>query len=177
MHRIPVFYDFEASAPEAGYPIEVGWAFFDPEKDAIASAGFLIRPTPEWKTELQWDETAETVHGITQHELARDGRSPFEIARRMNAALAGRELFSDSTSDEFWLRQMFEAAGEEPVFVIRRTDANVLFDEIVVRTGLDESSYAALRVRADQIAPHTHRAKEDARGLAVLWHMLALRSR
>jgi hypothetical protein len=45
-------------------------------------------------------------------QLVSHGRPPFEIARRMNEVLAGRELFADAPADdERWLRIIFDEAG------------------------------------------------------------------
>jgi hypothetical protein len=60
----------------------------------------------------------------------------------MNMALGGRELFSDAPQDEAWLRLLFDAAGCEPSFTIRRTDARVLISHAAADRGLDEAAYA-----------------------------------
>src|SRR5260221_1777642 len=93
----PVFYDCEAS-------------------DAPA----------EWPVKESWDRAAERLHGITLSQLSREGRPAWEVAWRMNAVLSERELFSDALQYEAWLRLLFDAAGLDPAFTVRRTDARVL---------------------------------------------------
>jgi hypothetical protein len=114
------------------------------------------------------------LHGIAFERLQQDGRPAWEVAQRVNAALSGRELFSDAPQDEAWLRLLFDAAGCEPDFTIRRTDARVLISQAAVHSGLDEAAYAHAERLAIEIAPRRHRAEADARHLAVLWHIVAL---
>jgi hypothetical protein len=169
----PVFYDCEASDLE-GYPIEVGWAFTDPATGALVSESHLIKPPAEWPVKESWDRAAERLHGIALAQLWREGRAVWEVAQRMNAVLGGRELFSDAPQDEAWLRLLFDAAGCEPGFTIRRTDARVLISQAAVHSGLDEAAYAHAERLAIEMAPRRHRAEADARHLAVLWHIVAL---
>ncbi len=170
---IPVFYDCEASGVE-GYPIEIGWASLDPETGTVVSESHLIRPPEDWPVKESWDRAAERLHGITLPQLRLEGRPVWEIARRMNAALDGRELFSDASQDEAWLRLLFDAAGLEPTFIIRRTDARVLISQVAGDRGFDEAAYARAKAKAMDLAPRRHRAEPDARHLAVLWNMIAL---
>jgi DNA polymerase III epsilon subunit-like protein len=163
----PVFYDCEASGLH-GVPIEIGWAFSEND-GLIVSEGHLIRPPARWKLARVWDEEAEALHGISQAELARSGKPPFVIARRMNAALAGRELFSDSPFDEAWLRKLLDEAGENAAFTIRRTSAEVLIEQRAAELGLGEHQLADIAAEAERTAPRTHRAEADARHLARLW--------
>jgi hypothetical protein len=169
----PVFYDCEASDLE-GYPIEVGWAFTDLGTRALVSESHLIKPPAEWPVKESWDRAAERLHGIALAQLWRDGRPVWEVARRMNAVLAGQELFSDAPQDETWLRLLFDAAGFEPTFIIRRTDARILISQAAADRGLDEAAYARAKALAAEMAPRRHRAEADARHLAVLWHIVAL---
>jgi hypothetical protein len=169
---IPVFYDCEASDVE-GYPIEIGWAFTDPETGTVVSESHLIRPPEGWPVKESWDRAAERLHGITLSRLRLDGRPVWEIARRMNAALEGRELFSDAPQDEAWLRLLFDAAGLEPTFIVRRTDARALISRVADDRGLDEAAYARAKTKVADLAPRRHRAEADARHLAVLWNIIA----
>jgi hypothetical protein len=92
----------------------------------------------------------------------------------MNEVLAGRELYSDDpVDDERWLRIIFEEAGPDPAFTIRRTLADVLITQLAVKLGWDSASYEAAKAEADHISPRTHRAEADARHLAVLWRMIS----
>jgi hypothetical protein len=167
---MPVFYDCEASGLD-GLPIEIGWAFVD-SNNAIQSEGHLIKAPPSWNLARVWDPQAEALHGITPVQLAALGELPFRIVRRMNDALAGRELFSDSPMDETWLMRMFDEAGDHPAFIIRRTDANVLIAEHATQFGWEGRSLERVRDEALQLAPRMHRAEADARHLAQLWLMV-----
>jgi hypothetical protein len=87
----------------------------------------------------------------------------------MNETLCGSELFADSPFDEPWLQQLFDAAGIEAEFLVRRTDPAVL---IGARAG-DRAIYAEAKRKALRMAPPNHRAEADARHWAVLWAMIA----
>jgi len=169
----PVFYDCEASGLE-GYPIEVGWAFTDPGTGALVSESQLIKPPEEWPVKESWDRAAERLHGIALDQLRREGRPVWEVARRMNTALSGLELFSDAPQDEAWLRLLFDAAGFEPTFTIRRKDARVEISQAAADCGLDEAAYACAKALATEMAPRRHRAEADARHLALLWNIVVL---
>ena len=164
----PVFYDIEASGLD-GFPIEIGWARADLASDTILSEGHLIRPPVDWDVSVTWDASAATRHRIPLDELWRTGKPAFEIARRMNDTLHGSELFADSPFDESWLQQLFDAAGLEPEFVVRRTDAAVLIKALAG----DRAVYADAKRQALRLAPPIHRAEADARHWAVLWAMVA----
>jgi hypothetical protein len=163
----PVFYDCEASDFE-GFPIEIGWAFIDLETGVVVSESHLIQPPESWPVKESWDRAAERLHGITLAQLECEGRPVWEVATRMNAALRGRELYSDAPQDENWLRLLFEAAGLEPAFTIRKVDARILIAQSAVNRGLDEATYARAKAQAAELAPRRHRAEADARHLAVL---------
>jgi hypothetical protein len=164
----PVFYDIEASALD-GFPIEIGWARVDAASGAILSEGHLIRPHADWDVRGTWDRSAAARHRIALEELWCDGRPVFEIGRRMNAVLRGSELFADSPFDESWLSQLFDAAGIDPVFTVRRTDPAVLIE----RLAGDRAIYADAKRQALRVSPPQHRAEADARHWAVLWAMVA----
>jgi hypothetical protein len=135
----------------------------------ILSEGHLIRPPPDWDVRGTWDPSAASRHRIALDELWRDGRPVLDIARRMNESLGGNELFADSPFDEPWLQQLFDAAGIEAEFLVRRTDPAVL---IGARAG-DRAIYAEAKRKALRMAPPNHRAEADARHWAVLWAMIA----
>ena len=114
MSDVPVFYDCEASCI-GGLPIEIGWAFIDTSTGEIQSESHLVKPPLHWDMQPVWDPDAEKLHGISLEQLHAQGRPPFEVARRMNEVLAGRELFSDAPADdERWLRIIFDEAGFDP---------------------------------------------------------------
>jgi hypothetical protein len=166
--RVPVFYDIEASSLE-GFPIEIGWARADLASGTILSEGHLIRPPSDWDVRGVWDPSAASRHRIAIDELWRAGRPVLEIARRMNESLGGSELFADSPFDEAWLSHLFDAAGLEPEFSLRRTDPAVL----IGRLATNRANYAQAKRQALRIAPQNHRAEADARHWAVLWAMIS----
>jgi hypothetical protein len=167
----PVFYDCEASSLE-GLPIEIGWAFLNPQNGQIQSESHLIRPPANWDLLSVWDPEAEAFHHISIKQLMAEGRPPLEIACRMNLVLAGSELFSDDSKDEIWLRQMFDEAACDPAFMICKTNAGALTDQVAHERGWDAARYEAAKQEAVRAAPHIHRAEADARYWAVLWSIL-----
>jgi hypothetical protein len=171
--NVPVFYDCEASCI-GGLPIEIGWASLDTSTDEIQSESHLVKPPSHWDLDPVWDPDAEKLHQISRHQLIAHGRTPFEIARRMNESLAGRELFSDAPADdERWLRIIFDEAGLAPAFTIRRVHANVLTADLAAKLGWDSIAYEAAKAEAACISPKTHRAEADARHLAVFWQLIS----
>ena len=164
----PVFYDCEASGLD-GMPIEIGWAWFDTEYDLLHSEAHLIRPATDWLIEDVWDPKAEALHGIGLDQLRKVGTPPHVVAARMNKALVGRELFSDSLMDENWLGQVFDEAGFEPDFIIRRTYAQVLCQRVAAERGLNGVALGNIFADAGRVSPRTHRAEADAKFWATVW--------
>lgn len=103
-NSLPAIIDLEASGFGRGsYPIEVGFAL----EDRLVYS-FLVKPAPGWD---HWSEEAAQVHGITRAQLQREGKSPREIALRMNEMLYGKVLYSDAWSfDSSWLARLFDEA-------------------------------------------------------------------
>ena len=97
--KAPVFYDCEASNV-GGLPIEIGWAFADLVSGETTSESHLIKPPPNWDLGPVWDLDAEKLHKVTREEFYAHGRTPVEIAGRMNKALAGRGLPSSAAGTE-----------------------------------------------------------------------------
>jgi len=169
---IPVFYDCEATSI-GGMPIEIGWA--DPYTESIRSEARLIRPPAHWDIESLWDTSAENLHNISRGMLARSGCPAFVVARRMNAVLSGHELFSDAPNeDERWLRILFDEAGGDPAFTIRRLHADELIGSLAVARGWNLAAYETTKDNVARLAPRTHRAEADARHLALLWRTVSL---
>jgi hypothetical protein len=129
------------------------------------SESHLIRPPQDWPVKESWDGAAERLHGITLCQLRLDGRPVWEVARRMNAALDGRDLFSDAPQDEAWLRLLFDDAGLEPTFIVRSTDARVLISRVADDRGLDEAAYARTKTKAADFA----RDCTAPRRMPVIW--------
>jgi hypothetical protein len=82
-------------------------------------------------------------------------------------------VFGLSADDERWLRIIFEEAGPDPAFTIRRTHADVLITQLAVKLGWDSASYEAAKAEADRISPKTHRADADARHWAMFWRIIS----
>jgi hypothetical protein len=162
-----VFLDVEASGLHASsYPIEVGWCGLD-----LVATSFLIRPHATW-TEDDWSVTSERVHGMTRQQMIAEGVELTEAAARLNAACAGKEIFSDSPSfDQGWLSRLFRDAGVGQAFALQ--DAPMLEALATEISGLDSSEAEALRERVGRHYPHTHRAAVDARRAAALFLAVA----
>ncbi len=165
----PVFYDFEASALD-GCPIEIGWAWWD--GTIVKSESHLILPDPTWDIESSWDDRAEALHGITLKQLKSQGEPAFNVARHLNEAVGGRELFADSPFDVDWLSQLFEVAGSDPAFELRLMLAPVLIEQLRVKLGIPEAEASPIMTRIKQEYPHTHRAEADARQWAEIWRAI-----
>src|SRR5215510_6144698 len=86
-----VFLDFEASSlGDDSYPIEVGWVFEDGREEA-----HLIRPPPAW---IDWDVTAERVHGIAREALLAQGEPHEAVARRILDELSTHVVYVSAHS-------------------------------------------------------------------------------
>ena len=166
---IPVFYDCEASELDEGYIIEIGWAFSDGE--GFVSAGSLIRPLAAWNIEDAWSSEAESLHGISLARLREEGRPAEEVARMMNEALAGRELFSDDPAfDVRWVGQLFDAAGVKQNFVVSEIPARRFLELLARKQNFDSAQFQ--RVWEDSRREHCDRAEADALGNAKLWRTI-----
>lgn len=152
--------DIEASGfGRHSYPIEIGYV----RDDGLAWCS-LVRPEPEW---LHWDPQAEAVHGITRSLLLQHGRAATDVARRLNADLAGRTLYCDGWAHDYaWLALLFEAAGLPQHFKLD-TVQRLLDDH--QRAGLD----AARRQAHQALGSARHRASSDARALQWAIQQLA----
>lgn len=154
------FIDFEASGlGPFSWPIEVGWSF-----DDGVTGSTLINPSPQWPMSA-WDPKAERLHGITPRMLADLGLDPAGVCERLDAALAGRAVYSDAPDwDSFWMLRLYQAAG-------RRCDIR-LQDFSRLMPVLGDADKKKLLQQADRLAPRRHRAAEDALHLRMI-HRLA----
>jgi hypothetical protein len=101
-------------------------------------------------------------------------RPPFEVGPADERGPSGsRTLLRRPADDKRWLRIIFDEAGLDPAFTIRRTYADVLTSQLAAKRGWDSSSYEAAKSEADHISPRTHRAEADARYWAVLSRMIS----
>jgi hypothetical protein len=113
-------------------------------------------------------------HGISIHYALASGRPPLEIASRMNIVLAGRELFADSPFDEASLLQMFDAAGLEPTFRVRKLLATLHVQKLADELSVPASSFIQMQRASERISPRIHRAEADARYWATLWLTMSI---
>ena len=153
------FLDLEASGlgPKS-WPIEVGWGLVD---GAVQS--LLIRPSDDWPRD-QWDTAAEALHGIKFNELTKNGRPIADVCAQLNAALAGKIVYSDAPDwDGFWLFRLFDAGGVRQEFALRD------FAELLRNLVIDD--IFALSVEAEKTHPHNHRAHDDVRHMHQVYKL------
>lgn len=166
-----VFLDFEASSlAEQGYPVEVAWVFQDGRSES-----HLIKPAPSW---TDWDEKAETIHGISREKLAREGEAHEIVASRMVEVLNGHDLFASAPSwDGKWLSVLLRGAGlprhalrlRDTDEALRSTAAEIL-QAVLPSARLDLEVHALVSaVNAGKNAQPAHRALADAQGEYETW--------
>jgi hypothetical protein len=150
--KLPCVLDIEASGfGRNSYPIEVGYALPDGRTVCM-----LVRPTPEW---THWDASAEQVHGITRATLLAHGRAVDEVARALNADLAGLTVYCDGWAHDYpWLAALFEAAHLRQVFRLDSVGSPLTDARLEL---LDEARRTALV----EMGLTRHRASNDARAL------------
>ncbi|AZZ95040.1 hypothetical protein EUZ85_00830 [Hahella sp. KA22] len=154
---LPAIIDVEASGSGRGsYPIEVGF---------IRADGFsycsLIKPQPTW---TDWDESAQQAHGVSRQTLAARGKDVRDVARDLNAQLAGQTIYSDAWGQDFaWLSLLFAEAGVPMEFKVE--PLSMLMSET------QKSVWGATRARVEQmLGLPRHRASGDARILQMTYH-------
>jgi hypothetical protein len=150
--------DVEASGlGERSYPIEIAW---QDSTNKNSYDTFLIRPDKTWN---YWDEIAESsVHNISRIELSIEGITISEASRRLNAALAGKTVYSDASRlDQKWILTLFRLTTRNPTFEIRS-----IYELLpsVEHLNIDDE-FAYLKV--------THRALADARMMIHLLEILS----
>lgn len=157
---LPCVIDVEASGfGRRSYPIEVGYVLPDGQAHCT-----LIRPLPEW---THWDDGAANTHHIERDTLLRLGRPAADVARRLNADLAGRTVYCDGWAHDYtWLAALFEAAGATPGFRLESVAA-LLDDARLAR--LADAQQAA----RSELGLSRHRASSDARVLQIALSRLA----
>ena len=166
----PVFYDIEASSLD-GVPIEIGWAFADPETGVIHVESHLIRPVVGWHIASAWDEAAERIHGIScglpaicRRSLS-GGHNPLHErgARRQGTLLGCTGLgWGPVAADR-------QCGNTEPKFSISRADAHTVIGAVGREQAWEAKDCLAMMEKIERDYPRTHRAAEDARHLAALW--------
>lgn len=151
---LPCVIDVEASGfGRRSYPIEVGYVL--PDGQARCT---LVRPLPEW---THWDTEAERTHRIARDTLVRLGRPAAEVARTLNADLAGRTVYCDGWAHDYaWIAALFEAAGLAPGFRLESVAA------LVEEGRLPQLAAERDHLRAE-LGVTRHRASSDARVLQL----------
>jgi hypothetical protein len=125
----------------------------------------LVRPTPEW---THWDASAEQVHGIKRETLVAYGRAVEEVARALNADLAGLTVYCDGWAHDYpWLAALFEAAHLRPGFKLDSVGSLLNDSRLEL---LDEARRSALI----EMGLTRHRASNDARALQRALNLVAL---
>jgi len=162
------FIDIEASGlHEGSYPIEIAWA--DP---MLGGQCFLIKPMPGWG-ERDWSYESERVHGIPRARLLAEGIDAVEAAERLNAALRGKEVYSDAPNyDGMWLWRLFNDTKVRPLFTLEH-EFSLLIGFMDGPEALDIELIDDLRSKVAKRYPHTHRADADALLMAASWRCLA----
>jgi hypothetical protein len=147
---IPAVIDIEASGfGSQGYPIEIG--FIDEQRNTHC---FLVEPQWNWTF---WDESAESLHGITRQILRDYGRTAGDVAKYMNAILQGKIIYSDAWSyDMSWLGKLYDAVDMPQVFRI----ASLL--DLLSDPQRDKWDGVKLQV-IDEFDFKRHRATNDAK--------------
>ncbi|MEM8935920.1 MAG: hypothetical protein AAGC77_05890 [Pseudomonadota bacterium] len=154
------FLDLEASGLGAwSWPIEVGWCFLDGEPET-----HLLRPAPQWSMG-SWDQNAQALHKITIEDLQQRGESLESVCKRLNAVLQNARVYSDAPDwDGFWLYRLFEAGGVRQQFEVE--DFGGFF------TGIARRDIEGLIRTAQDVAPHTHRAGDDALHMREIFRLI-----
>ena len=167
-----VFLDFEASSlSDDSYPIEVGWVFEDGREEE-----HLIRPAADW---IDWDPSAEAMHGLSREKLHAEGEPHEVVARRILDALSAHAVYVSAPSwDGKWLSVLLRAAGL-PRHAMRFRDSDEAMIEAARSAGLDEAVAADLVESTRQAAagrPVRHHAL-DARQERDLWLEIGQKAR
>lgn len=151
---LPCVLDIEASGfGRTSYPIEIGYVL----PDGVGRC-MLVRPPEHW---THWDPGAERVHGIARDLLLRHGRPAGEIARSLNADLAGLVVYCDGWAHDYsWLGALYEEAGLSPSF--RLEAAARLLDDATLPL-----LHAERRQALEDLGLTRHRASSDARALQI----------
>ena len=153
-HPAPTVLDVEASGfGRNSYPIEIGFVL--PNGHAYCT---LIRPEAHW---THWDAQAEATHHIPRALLVQRGLAVPEVARTINAQLAGQTVYSDGWANDYsWLGALFDAAEMSPAFKLEN-----------LRALLDDHQADQWHTIKEQVSNERgvqrHRASADARLLQL----------
>ncbi len=153
-HPAPTVLDVEASGfGRNSYPIEIGFVL--PNGHAYCT---LIRPETHW---THWDAQAEATHHIPRALLEERGVAVPEVARTINAQLAGQTVYTDGWANDYsWLGALFDAADMSPAFRLENLRA-LLDDQQADRWHTVKAQVSSER------GVQRHRASADARLLQL----------
>lgn len=154
------FIDLEASGLSArSWPIEVGWCFLGEKPRAL-----LIKPAKDWSLD-DWNPEAEALHGVAYKTLMAKGADLKKVCEELNAALAGRQVYSDAPDwDGFWLYRLFQAAQIRQRFTLK--DLGNLFH------ATPSEKMDAILAEAERRAPRKHRATPDVLHMRTLYELV-----
>ena len=150
----PTVLDVEASGfGRNSYPIEVGFVL--PNGHSYCA---LIRPEAQW---THWDDAAAQIHHIPRQLIEQRGLPVLEVARQLNAHLAGQTVYSDGwVNDYSWLGCLFDAAQTSPSFKLESL-RQLLTEQQANQWHAVKASISAER------GAQRHRASADARLLQL----------
>ena len=150
----PTVLDVEASGfGRDSYPIEIGFVL--PNGHAFCT---LIRPEAHW---THWDAQAEATHHIPRALILQRGVAVPDVARAINAQLAGQTVYSDGWINDYsWVGALFDAADMSPAFKLENLRA-LLDDE-------QADQWHAIKAQvSSERGTQRHRASADARLLQL----------
>jgi hypothetical protein len=153
-HPAPTVLDVEASGfGRNSYPIEIGFVL--PNGHAYCT---LIRPETHW---THWDAQAEATHHIPRALLVERGLAVPDVARTINAQLAGQTVYSDGWANDYsWLGALFDAADMSPAF--RLENLRALLDDQQA-----DQWHTVKALVSSERGVQRHRASADARLLQL----------
>jgi hypothetical protein len=151
---VPTVLDVEASGfGRNSYPIEIGFVL--PNGHTFCT---LVRPEAHW---THWDAQAEATHHIPRALILARGVPVPEVARTINAQLAGQTVYSDGwVNDYSWIGALFDAADMSPSFKLE--NLRVLLDD----QEADQWHTVKAQVSSER-GVQRHRASADARLLQL----------
>ena len=150
----PTVLDVEASGfGRNSYPIEIGFVL--PNGHTFCT---LVRPEAHW---THWDTQAEATHHISRALIVARGVPVLEVARTINAQLAGQTVYSDGwVNDYSWIGALFDAADMSPAFKLE--NLRVLLDDQEA-----DQWHTVKALVSSERGVQRHRASADARLLQL----------
>lgn len=147
---IPTIIDLEASGFGKGsYPIEVGFITSENELGCC-----LIKPVTSW---VNWDKSAEKIHGIDRSILEQKGKQIDEVALWLNDTFKGQTIYTDAwMNDMCWLGLLYEEADISQNFKIESLLSLLTEEEREIWT----TTYQSVLAQSKLIR---HRASNDAK--------------